>query len=258
MSDEKLFKFCFGAEPSVFSKRVILTPFLPLKRFESYCDVDAVFKGRLYSGFTAAIKGRKITIVYTGIGSGLAGDAVLLLRCTKAEELVFAGTCGGLNDCRIGDFIVSESAFNGEGFSKYHEKGFSIEKLFGTERIISAHPAYTKKLMRFLEERSMRYAVRSMALKKGSIFTTGSLLAEERKNISFIQDKGFKGIEMELSAVYRAAEIAGIKAAGLLVVSDMPLTKGIWGELESFERKAFAKGIKDLVRFSLEFAGGTI
>ncbi len=252
MDKQSLFNFCFGCSPAVFTDKVIITPFLPLKYFKAHCEVGSAFRGRLYSGFTAAGEGKKVTVVYCGIGDRLSGDAVLLMECAPVREVVFAGTCGGLNGCGIGGFIVPESAFDGEGFSRYYERDFVIEKIFETGKMVLADPVYTEKLTCFLRERLDK----KTPLTKGAVFTVGSLLAEQRKNLLGIQEKGFKGIEMELSAVFRAAEVAGIKASGLVVVSDTPLEKKMGHKLDPCEKKAFDRGIKDLARFSLEYALG--
>ncbi|MCK4852465.1 MAG: hypothetical protein KAS86_05045 [Candidatus Omnitrophica bacterium] len=250
MKNEQLFRFCFGCPPSDFSETVVITPFLPLRHFKAHCDAGPVFKGRLYSGFTAVKNGKDITVVQCGMGDGPAGDAVLLLGCTRARDMVFAGTCGGFNGCGIGGFIVSEGAFNGEGFSRYYEPDFDMERLLASGKMMPADPAYTEELTAFLEGCPDRMAV----LDKGFIFTVGSLLAEQRENLLRVREKGFKGIDMELSAVYRAAAIAGIRAAGFLVVSDIPLVKNMGDGLDPSERKAFNRGIQDQARFTLEFA----
>jgi len=249
MDNGKLFNSCYGADPSVFAEKVIITPFISLERFKGYCNVRSVFKGALYSGFTAEKKGEDVTVIWSGIGDRLAGDAVLLLRQTRAKNVLFAGTCGGLNDCGIGDLLVAEGAFSGEGFSRYYDKDFSMAKVFKEEGLICADSLWSKKLLRFLKENTKN----ELILKNGNIFTVGSLVAEIPGNLEYIQKKGFKGIEMELSAVFRAAEVAGLKAAGLVMVSDRPLEKGIGEELSSKEREAFKKGLADVLRLAMDF-----
>ena len=247
MNKDKLFKFCFGCTPSVFSENVIITPFFPLKYFQEYMEVKQTFKGRLYSGFTTE---KNITVVRCGVGDRLMGDAVLLMGCTAARQAIFVGTCAGLKDCETGDLMVAESAFNGEGFSKYYDPGFSIANEMATGDVIEADHEYTESLFGFVKERLYVGGV----LRKGSIFTIGSIVAEHERNLIRIQEEGFQGIDMELSAVYRAAEIAGILATGLLAVSDRPLIKGLGEEVNDSENRALDDGIRELVRLSIEFA----
>ena len=189
-------------------------------------------------------------MIRCGVGDRLMGDAILLMGCGKTRKAIFAGTCAGLKDCEIGDFIVAESAFNGEGFSKYYAPGFSIANEMATGETIAADNKYTGSLFKFMEERL--YA--GGALHRGSIFTIGSIVAEHERNLVRIQDEGFLGIDMELSAVYRAASAAGIASTGLLIVSDRPLIKGLGEDADAGEKQMLVDGISELVRLSVEFA----
>ena len=119
-----------------------------------------------------------------------------------------------------------------------------------TGETIEADHEYTESLFEFLEERL--YA--GGGLHRGSVFTIGSIMAEHERNLVRIQEEGFLGIDMELSAVYRSAAVAGIAAAGLLVVSDRPLAKGLGEDIDNTERQALDAGIGELVRLSVEFA----
>jgi len=197
--------------------------------------------------------GVRFAVIHCGMGDRSAGDAVLLLDVTPARRIIFAGTCGGLTGCRIGDLIVCENAFNGEGFSRYHSRHFSMKGIFDTGALAAADPGYTRDLKDFLSE---RLADRTI-LKTGGIFTTGSLMAESRKNVIGIEKKGFKGIDMELSAVYHAAHTINREAAGLVFVSDLPMEKPVWEELTARERSAYNSGIRELIRLSAEFALGS-
>ena len=247
MNKEKLFKFCFGCNPSDFSEKVIITPFLPIKHFQEYLEATRTFSGRLYSGFTTK---KGITVIRCGVGDRLLGDAVLLMGCAATRKAIFAGTCGGLEGCEIGDFMVAESAFNGEGFSKYYSSGFSIANEIATGEMIEADQEYAESLFGFLEERL--YA--GSSLHRGSVFTIGSIVAEHERNLVCIRDEGFQAIDMELSAVYQAARMIGIASVGLLVVSDKPLIKGLGEDIDGIEKKALDDGIDELVRLSVEFA----
>lgn len=181
MNKEKLFRFCFGCDPSDLSEKVIITPFLPIKHFKEYLVPDRDFSGRLYSGFTTK---KNITVVRCGVGDRLMGDAVLLMGCGRTRKAVFAGTCAGLKDCEIGDFMVAESAFNGEGFSKYYAPGFSIANEMATAETIEADNGYTGSLFEFMEERL--YA--GCALRRGSVFTVMKI--PEFDQITFVKSGG--------------------------------------------------------------------
>jgi purine-nucleoside phosphorylase len=250
MDIEKLFKYCFGCSPEVFPGTVIITPVLPIKKFKEHCEEITSFSGRLYSGMTASKNGSEFAVVRCGLGDSCAGDAVLLMDVTPARRIILAGACGGLKGCSIGDLIVCENAFNGEGFTRYHTRVSDMDEIFNVGELIPAAPAYTKNLKRFLSER----ASDKTALKAGDIFTIGSIMAERQKNLVTIEENGFRGIDLELSAVYHAARRIDREATGLMFVSDLPLERPLWRELTRAEKNSYNNGIRGLIRLSVEFA----
>ncbi|MFH1305214.1 MAG: hypothetical protein ABIH74_02285, partial [Candidatus Omnitrophota bacterium] len=205
--------------------------------------------GKLYSGAVIETKGAKFAVVRCGIGPGLTGDAVLLMGATPVRRVIFVGACGGFGASRVGDIIVCEGAFDGEGFSRYHGHDFCIEKILGNGGIIPADKGYTERLKKFISGRIPgRDKIRS-----GNIFTTGSLLAEEARNMRAVEEKGFIGVDMELSAVYQAARTTRLAAAGLVFVSDLPLSRPLWETPADLE-KEYSGVVDEVIRVSSEFA----
>ena len=241
MNKEKFFKFCFGCDPSVFTESVIVTPIFPLAYFKKYGEVLKEFKGRIYSGVVLAREGKNITVIYCGVGDRLMGDAVLLLGETPAQKIIFTGSCGGLKNCSIGDIILCENAFNGEGFSRYWSENFEINKMLNSDELIPANHEFTKDAKDFYS-------------RAGDIFTIGSLAAEESENITRIEEKGFIGIDLELSAVYSAARKIGRKVTGLLIVSDLPFKKPLGEELTAGEKEAYKEGLEKVIGSSFNVA----
>jgi len=249
MNKEKLFEYCFGCQPGNFPGTVIITPFLPVGNFTEHCRSGRSFKGRLYSGQMALKNGQEFAVVHCGMGSASAGDAILLLDITPVRKIFFAGSCGGLKDCRIGDIILCESAFDGEGFTRYHTERFDIKTVFDSGVFVPAGAGYIEKLRGFLPGQVRE----GISLRTGDIFTIGSLMAERQENVFGIAEKGFKGIDMELSAVYHAACATKREAAALLFVSDLPLEKPLWEERTQQERNGHNTGMKEVIRLSVEF-----
>lgn len=204
----------------------------------------------LYSGFIAGKDGKRSAVVNCGMGDRLMGDAVLLLGETAVKKIIFAGACGGLGSAAIGDIVITGGAFQGEGFSRYQEAPFDIEDVFRFGETVPAHAACTKELEVFLRERAEDPSL----VKKGNVFTIGSLVAEETATLEGIRDNGFIGIDMELSAVFKAAESIGSPAAAMVFVSDLPLVKPIWEPLTAEEKTRYNKGVSELVRLSVGFA----
>jgi len=250
MNKEKFFEFCYNIAPKDFPETVIITPFIPLKAFSSKSCVTKSFKGSLFSGIITKVKSRPFAVIFTGMGDRLAADGILLMEKTPVEKIIFVGACGGLGKAFMGEIIIPESAFNGEGFSQYHDESFSMKKIFASGKFANANKTYTKSLEQFASGKLKTPNI----LKKGAIFTIGSFLAETQENLSAIEQKNFIGIDLELSAVYRAASVIGRKAAALIVVSDLPKTKPLWEKPNAIDKKKYTKNRNKLIDIAIEFA----
>jgi purine-nucleoside phosphorylase len=250
MNKEKLFKFCFGCAPSAFTETAVVTPVFPLTLFKKFGEVVKEFKGRVYSGVILSKDGKNITVIYCGVGDRLMGDAILLLKKTPVKKIFFLGSCGGLKNSSIGDVVLCEKAFNGEGFSKYWAENFKMNAVFDSGELIPADSRYVQRIKKFISKKIENKAI----IKEGKIFTIGSLLAEERGNLIALEEKGFIGIDLELSAVYSAARIINRKAMGLLVVSDLPLKKPLGESLTYQEKESYRESLNQAARFLVEYS----
>jgi len=247
MYTKNLFRYFFGTGPGAIAQKVILSPIFDPGRFCEGSEKREAFKGLLYSGSTVQAEGGRFSVIDCGIGSALAGDAVIALgTVAKVEEILFTGTCGGLySGAAAGDLVVPGSAFDGEGFSKYYDKDFDIEKMLRNGTTVKSDPVLTERLSGYLKKRT--------DIHEGALFTIGSLSAEKREHLEALQKNGFKGVDMELSAVYRAGEVSGIKTAAVLAVSDVPLLNRLGEKLALPEKKAYEKALKDIVKYSVGF-----
>ncbi len=237
----------FGCEKEDICETVIITPFLPVEKFVGTADRQKVFRGRLYSG----IKAPGYTVIKCPMGASLAGDSVLFLGTTKAERIIYAGSCGGLGSAQTGDIVICDKAFSGGGFSDYYLPGKGIEKILGTNDMFPASSELVEEIWR----RSHGFKSPEKVFKKGDIFTIASLFAETPEDMRKIEAHGFYGIDMELSAVYHAADVAGMKAAGILFVSDLPLEKPFWETSSSGEKEKLKASAETVIKLSLLAAG---
>ena len=249
MNKEAMFGYFFGCEAGDFPGKVILTPFLPERIFTARCRRARAFKGRLYSGTFAEKNGEKFAVIRCGMGDRLMGDAVILLEGTPVRDILFAGACGGLKDCRIGDLVVCENAFNGEGFTRYHTPSFSITRVLETGDMVPSDPGMSGELKSFLGSETHAGA----PYRSGDIFTIGSLMAEKDEDLAALEERGFTGIDLELSAVYQAARAIGRRASGLVFVSDLPLKLPLWDGNWPAERPGLNKSAAQLARACMEF-----
>lgn len=249
MDSKAMFRYCAGCDPDRLPEKVIVTPFLPERLFTAHCSRVRSFKGRLYSGAIARKGDVDLAVIRCGMGDRLMGDAVLMMDDTAVRDIVFAGACGGLKDRGIGDIVLCENAFNGEGFTRYHTPSFDMEGILEKGDVVPADPGILSQLGDFFSRKNYP----DLNVRAGDVFTIGSLMAEKPGLIDAIERKGFTGVELELSAVYQAARAIGRRAAGLLLVSDLPLTRPLWEKAGAAEEAALRKSAKVLARACVEF-----
>lgn len=218
IKEEIMVKTHFGCEISDIVRDVIISPVWSLDSFiEKAQTVKKIFKG-WYKGVTLTYKGKDITIINSGIGAPLTGDCVIALGYTPCENILFSGSAGGINDkYDFGDILISSNAIIGEGFSRFHLD--SIRKdCFGEE--INGCEVLAKILINKAEQFAKKLGV---DVYQGRIFSTDSILGENKESFEFMMEKGCDAVEMELSAVFTASKAIGRNAAGLITVSDLPL-----------------------------------
>ena len=73
----------------------------------------------MWHGLTGWLRGEMVTIIVTGIGPSLVGDAIYALDRPDSVCL-YSGTCGGLHDdLEIGDYFVADRAVCGDGYTPH-------------------------------------------------------------------------------------------------------------------------------------------
>lgn len=218
VTKEVMVKTLFGCEVSDITKNVIISPVWSLNSFIEKADsIKKQFKG-WYRGVTIIYKGIDISVISSCIGAPLTGDCVIALGSTPCESILFSGSAGGISEkCNFGDLLVSCNAVIGEGFSRYH-RGTFIKDCFGEEVFGS------EEIAEILLKNSLKLAGQmGLNTYKGMIYSTDSILGENRESFDFMKRKGCDAVEMELSAVFTASKKIGRRAAGLITISDLPL-----------------------------------
>jgi len=176
----------------------------------------------------------------------------MFLEGTVVEKIVFVGTCGGFKDLRLGDMVIGSEAFDGEGFSRYLKEDFSMRELLGSSATVRPKGDVSSAFVKFLLQRNAKDRI-----KTGKIFTIGSLYAENKENLSAIEAYGFIGIDMELSAVYNAANRIETDITSLLVVSDRPFDKSLGSKLDHEEELRVRNAIAELPAIAMDFMNNT-
>lgn len=208
-------RLMLGCEPHRIHPDVILTPVWHLEAILDGAElVETVTSKRVFN-FTYS--GRPFTVIRSGIGAPMAGDAALALACTACTRLVFTGSVGGLvPGMTIGDLVLATEAVAGDGFSNYLVPGPLAPRAFLTAA--TPDPGLTA----LLGDRAERTAgAQGVSVTRGRIFSGDALVAQFHHLPGIVRDHRCLGIEMEAAAVFRAAALAGIRAAALLQLSDV-------------------------------------
>jgi purine-nucleoside phosphorylase len=200
----------FYGNPEFIANKVLF-----IKRDVNLCKyksrlTDIVEFGNVWHGITGQLRGQYITVIVTGIGQSLVGDAVYALDRPGCICL-YSGTCGGLHQSlEIGDYFIAEGAVCAGGFAS--QLGYSpLAEIAGDFSLLEA-------LRPLLASRCYRLA-------QGITFSTDSVVRESDCDFWRTIPDRCQVTEMSTAAFYAAACATGKKAAAYFWVSDLP-TRG--------------------------------
>lgn len=145
-----------------------------------------------------------ITLVFSGMGSPAAANALEMVAAAGAKRVVVFGACGGVvEEVGVGELVVATGAVRGDGTSAYYApSGFPA----------AFDPLITSRLW----ETSLESDARAH---RGVVFTTD---AGYRQGPEIYEDcRGLViGVESECAAVAVVSASLGLRAAALLFCTD--------------------------------------
>lgn len=180
---------------------------------------------------------RPITLVYAGMGSPAAANALEMTANSGARRVVVFGACGGVVEkVGVGDLIVASGAVRGEGTSPYYAPaGFPA----------AFDPLLTAELWNAA-------AAADVASHRGVVFTTD---AGYRQGREIYEDCAglVIGAESECAAVAVVGARLGLSTGTLLFCTDnvtLPKTedRGYRGLSDPRVRKGFEAGLQAVVK----------
>ena len=164
--------------------------------------------------FVVLDRGEAPVAVAGGFGVGAPAAVIALEMCVAlgARRVVVVGYAGALQpDLHPGDVLLCDRAVRDEGTS-YH--------YLPAETEARADPDLRNACRRAL-------ASAEIDAVSGTSWTTDAPFRETEAEVREMQAGGVLAVEMELAAVYAAAQVRGVAAAGLCVVSDS-LSELVW------------------------------
>lgn len=158
------------------------------------------------SFFSASVKGRKISVFGTPLGSPQAALFLERLIAMGAGKILAFGCCGSLQpDLRTGDLVIPAEALSEEGTSAHYP--------LPEGRRAGADSELARLCLLHSRQRKLGGAC-------GKVWTTDALFRETRAKIQTYSRMGILAVEMEMSALFTVSAYRGIQLGGLMVVSD--------------------------------------
>lgn len=227
-----------GAEKGEIAETVLM-PGDPLRAkwaAETFLE-DAVCVNRVRGmlGFTGTWKGNRVTIHGSGMGMpSISIYANELVRDYGARTLVRIGSCGGMQPhVQLRDVVIAmtASSISTPSSTIFREVNFAPAADFG---LVSAAVEAARRL-------GVRHHV-------GGIYSSDTFYDEREDLVAILTRHGILGVEMEAAELYNVAARHGVRALGIMTVSDHLQT----GEaLPSAERE---QSFADMVEIALEAA----
>lgn len=221
--------------------KVVLMPGDPLrakKIADSYLQDARLFnqvRGML--GYTGAYKGKRVSVMGSGMGFGSIGIySYELYKFYDVNTIIRIGSCGASRpDINIMDIILGNSAYSSEPYAR-EAHGFE-------EDMISASPRINAIIRKVAAEQHIKFHEGNIS--SGSVFYASI----ERRRDEIRQQKNLIAGEMEAFALFSNAKALDKEAACLLTVSDTSFKKD-----QNLSAEARQNAFNDMMLLALEAA----
>lgn len=223
----KQFKAIFGIDADEVRKACVLMPFINKNTLKEF-KIKHFTRGKLYE----AGNSRDFTLIHSGIGSGLTGDAVLYLADNGCKNIILFGSCGLLESRKvnldIGSLVSPKKSYSCESFSRM------LHNIDIPPEVYSPDKELLENFLEFGKRENVPEVTSA---------TIASLKLEEERAAYFSQ-KGIEVIDMECSAFFAAADYAKIKALAFFYVSDIINKKPFYKNLALSDSYKLSASIK--------------
>lgn len=175
-------------------------------------DAKCVTSVRNMLGFTGFYKGKKVTVMGSGMGMPSMGIyAFELFHYFNVEKIIRIGTCGAVSPkANINDMILSDKV--------YSESNFAYTFNNYRDRIVVADPSLNKNVMEAANELSLNGNLHVGMLTTMDVF--GPYIDFERVLGRISKNLDILGEEMEAFGLIHIANSMGRKATAIATVVD--------------------------------------
>lgn len=157
------------------------------------------------SVYELVYKGKKINIIYPGMGAPLAAATLEELIGLGGRKFIACGGAGVLDkNINVGHFIIPTSAVRDEGVS-YH--------YLAPGREVKSSPKAVNSIIETLEEKNIKYTT-------GKTWTTDAIYRETSEKIKMRQLEDCLTVEMEAAAFFAVAKFRNVEFGQILYAGD--------------------------------------
>ena len=158
-------------------------------------------------GYTGTFDGRPVSVQSTGMGGPSAGIVVEELIQLGARKLIRIGTCGGLRpELALGDTVIAISAVPADSTARHYAGG--------EPHAPTADFSVTHDLVHHAKPMGLRPHV-------GPVASSDTFYDPDEGRHRRWASRGVLAVEMEAATLFTIAAIRGVRAACVLVVSDL-------------------------------------
>lgn len=198
-------------------------------------NVEQVTDVRNMLGFTGTYKGKRISVMGSGMGiPSCSIYATELIRDYGVKNLIRVGTCGAIStDVKVRDVIIGMGACTDSAVNRLRFKGQDFAAIANYE------------LMNAVIESAK---ARGTKVRVGNIFSADLFYTPDPQMFDVMEKMGVLGVEMEAAGLYGVAHEFGARALCVVTVSDHIRT----GEKTSAEERQTT--FNDMIIMTLEAA----
>ncbi len=198
-------------------------------------NVEQVTDVRNMLGFTCTYKGKRISVMGSGMGiPSCSIYATELIRDYGVKNLIRVGTCGAIStDVKVRDVIIGMGACTDSAVNRLRFKGQDFAAIANYE------------LMNAVIESAK---ARGTKVRVGNIFSADLFYTPDPQMFDVMEKMGVLGVEMEAAGLYGVAHEFGARALCVVTVSDHIRT----GEKTSAEERQTT--FNDMIIMTLEAA----
>ena len=224
------------AQPGDFAETVLM-PGDPLRaKFiaDNFLDdVKCVTKVRNMFGYTGTYKGKRISVMGSGMGvPSISIYATELYRDYGVEKIIRIGSCGAIrDDIKIRDIVI--------GMAASTDSNVNRQRISNVDFAACADFSLLKSVVDTAEKMGK-------AVHVGNIFTADLFYTPQPEIFATLEKYGVLAVEMEAAGLYGVAAEYGKKALTVLTVSDHIKT----GEQTTAEERQTT--FKDMMEITLE------